>query len=409
MVSDAGRVAWKVPLPSSPTEPGGAMSPLVINGVALFAGDSDLTALRAADGRKLWQIHIPADGNPSPDSFWRLWQWGSTAIALINQSTDTKISERLVAINPATGKVRWSLKLGGAEESITQIAEDGVIALAVGDKIEAVDLAGGNVLWSRKSGAPDKYGDVDTQLAMVGGSVVAVIGAASPGATTGTAAGFDNKAGTRLWTRTGIPAQPFLTADGWTALLYNGYGNSSKSTVFPMTALSPQTGKTLWHIPVKRWVETVWTTPTDVVFAAAGRLYDASPTTGLRWSVPAGPDNVLVTATDVLYLQFKETSPTSPIVTSVIDRRLRDAKIGWQHPLADNVLTSAIVAPAGPNFLVATSASNIDPGTEVYVRDLRTGKQAAATVTLPSNVLTSPAVTGGDAFFQLNPWLCLSA
>jgi outer membrane protein assembly factor BamB len=407
-VTDAGRVAWKVPLPSSPTEPGGASGPLVINGVALFAGNSDLTALRPSDGHRLWQIHIPADGNPLPDSFWKLWQWGGTAIALINQSTSTKISERLVAINPATGKVRWSLRLGGAVESATQIAEDGVIALAVGDKIQAVGLTGGNVLWSRKFGTPDKYGDVDTQLAMAGDYVVAAVGATSPGATTGTAAGFDNKGGTRLWTRTGIPAQPFLAADGWTALLYNGYDNSSKSTAFPMTALSPETGQTLWHIPVKDYVDAVWTTPADVIFAAPGRMYDADPATGLRWSVPALPDDALVTATDVIYLQDKETSPTSPIVTDMIDRRLRDAKIIWQHPVPASVLTSAIVAPAGPDFLVATSASNINPETEVYVRDLRTGKPAAATATLPSDVLTSPAVTGADAIFQLNPWVCIS-
>jgi hypothetical protein len=118
-------------------------------------------------------------------------------------------------------------------------------------------------------------------------------------------------------------------------------------------------------------------------------------------------DLTALRATDGRELQDKETSPTGPIVTGMIDRRLRDATIMWQHPVSASVLSSAIAAPAGPNFLVATSASNIDPGTGVYVRDLRTGKPAAATATLPSDVLTSPAVTGADAIFQLNPWVCI--
>jgi outer membrane protein assembly factor BamB len=401
-VTDAGTVAWKVPLPSSPT--GGLPAPLVINGIALFAGNSDLTAVRVAGGHRLWDIHIDHPGNPLPGFFWGLWQWDGNAYALINYSTYDKTDERLVEINPATGKVRWQLKLRGPVASFSAPADAGVVALAVGGTVEAVDLENGGVSWSRPFGKPDGSGYYQTTLVMTAGFVVA---ASSPvsGAGTGTAAGFDAQNGTEQWERTGFPEISSLTADGSTVLI-DGYDISREATSYPVTALAVQTGETRWHVPVKGTIAGIWTTPTGVVFTDDARIYEADPVTGLRWSIPGRPQSVLLTATDLLYSQWKEVSPVKPFRYTVFDRRLNDAAVRWTQSHAPY----DILAPTGPNLLLANSDPlSTDPGTAVYAVNAQTGKQVSAWAKLPAGVFAAPAVLGSDVIFQLNPWQCVSA
>src|SRR5580704_15016622 len=55
-VTDAGKVAWRAPLPSGQSQ--GLPSPVVSEGVAVFADNADLVGLRAADGRRLWDEHL---------------------------------------------------------------------------------------------------------------------------------------------------------------------------------------------------------------------------------------------------------------------------------------------------------------------------------------------------------------
>ncbi|MGH3231436.1 MAG: hypothetical protein ACRDOA_23125, partial [Streptosporangiaceae bacterium] len=63
-ITDAGKVAWQASLP--PGQSQGLPSPLVSQGVAVFADNADLVGLRAADGHRLWDDHLRPNG-PVPD------------------------------------------------------------------------------------------------------------------------------------------------------------------------------------------------------------------------------------------------------------------------------------------------------------------------------------------------------
>jgi outer membrane protein assembly factor BamB len=404
MVTDAGKVAWTVPLPSSPE--GSLPAPVVINGIALFPGNSDLTAVRAADGRRLWNIHIDHPHNPLPRFFDRLWRWGGAAYALINYSTPATTDLRLVQLDPATGKVRWRLKLNRPVDSITQPSQSGIVGLAVGGSIETVSLTGGAVLWSRAFAKPVADGAAAIALTMANEVLVAATTTRVSGHPIVTAAAFDAKGGRKFWQRGGFPTALTLTADG-TVVLFNGDDTRPPFTASPLIAVAAATGKTLWHTPVKGVVgKYIWATPTDVVFSDGRRIYDANPATGLRWSIPGSTYIALLTGTDLVYSQWKEIAPLKPPVSTVYDRRLRDAKLRWtlsQPP-------SVILAPAGPNLLLGDSYPySANPVTLVYAVDKQTGEKVTAKVKLPAGVFASPAVVGSDAIYQLNPWQCAAA
>jgi hypothetical protein len=190
-------------------------------------------------------------------------------------------------------------------------------------------------------------------------------------------------------------------------MLIYGYTELPKFADFPVTAVATTTGKTLWRVPVTSGIGgDLWMTPTDVVFSDSRRVYDASPATGLRWSVPGRTDDALLTSTDPIYYQWKETSPLKPVVNTVYDRRLSDARVRWTLSRSPYV----ILAPSGPNLLLTDSDPlSTSPGTVVYPVSKQTGRQVTAKVMLPAGVLATPAVVGGDTIYQLNPWECESA
>lgn len=398
-VTNAGHVGWIRSLPASPTG-GGLPGPVNAAGVVIFAGDSDLTAFRNAGGGRLWNIHLnPVNGEPA--SFAGLWASTTAAYTLVKYSVAGKPTERLVELDPNTGKTLWGISLGGYAENVN--ANGNVYGFAVGGTIVAVDLFTNRVLWRQKFGRPARDGSYNTQLAWAGGYIVAVSGAATPGATTGTAAGFVYTTGKRAWRRTGIPNQPHLAAVSGTVLLSNGYGNSPKSTVFPMTGLAAATGKTLWRVKVKHWVTGVWTSPGVAAFTDSARIYEVDTARGLRWSVSGRPGALAMLHTDLVYVQAAAAGPGRPPVDRVYDRQQKNGALRWTRP-GD---PAYILAPDGPTLvLVNSSPLSPQPGTSVYAVYRKNGKQLHPAVALPAAVLTPPGVFNSGTYIELNPREC---
>ena len=160
-VTDAGHVGWIRSLPASPTG-GGLPGPVNAAGVVIFAGDSDLTAFRNAGGGRLWNIHLnPVNGEPA--SFAGLWASTTAAYTLVKYSVAGKPTERLVELDPNTGKTLWGISLGGDAENVN--ANGNVYGFAVGGTIVAVDTFTNRVLWRQKFGRPARDGSYNTQLA----------------------------------------------------------------------------------------------------------------------------------------------------------------------------------------------------------------------------------------------------
>jgi outer membrane protein assembly factor BamB len=395
-ITDAGKVAWRVSLP--PGQSQGLPSPVVAKGVAVFADNADLVGLRAADGHQLWDDRLRPD-SALPDNLRGLWQWGGNAIALIhNSDTDW----RLVAVNPADGKVRWQFKFGVALSGLSGVSPDGRMALAAGEQLYVLNLANGRAIWSRPFVKEDKNGNYDAELAITGGVVVATrLQLAPPGLSV--MAGFSEKTGHKLWTRTGLPDGPDMQADGRVVLM-SGFNDVKHEQVpTPLTAFSAANGKTLWHASVG-FVYDVWTAPGQVVFGSRSGMYDVNPVTGAkRWklsgelSSPGGASDLLLTATDIIYF------PGQGVLT---DRGLSNGAVEWQQPGVPSGWSTYIAEPSGQNVLVAAGNNWDDPPqTVVSAVNLRTGK-LAAWVKLPSDLPAAPAVTDGGAIYQLNPEYC---
>jgi outer membrane protein assembly factor BamB len=405
-VTDAGHLVWKARLPSSPTGlvSTGTLAPVLIGGVALFAGNTDVTAVRGSDGRLLWQrsLAVAESGLYGNSYILGLWQWRGNVIVLVDQYGS---GVRLLSLNPATGAVGWTLRLGSTQVvyDTEALASGGVLAFAQGGTLRAADLTTGRLLWSRKFGAqsgPGGLAGLGTEVTAAGQAVVALVGATKPTATTGTITGFDARTGKVLWTRSGIPALPVLTSGDGIVLVYNTFGSDPEPKVFPVTGLSPATGKTLWQVLPKGLIRGLWTGPGGIVFGGGGRLYLADPKKGLLWSAPGAPNDALVTATDVIYLQWVPGPTVNTQLTDVFDRRRSNATERWVR--TDSA--DSLALPAGPDFLLLEP-----PGLDA--RSLQAGALKGDTE-LPvdsSQVTAAVTVVGGDALLQLDPFICVSA
>jgi outer membrane protein assembly factor BamB len=398
-VTAAGKVAWRVSLPAGQSQ--GLPSPVVSKGVAVFADNNDLVGLRAADGRRLWDDHLRPN-DPVQGDLRGLWLWAGNAIALIaNSATDW----RLVAVNPANGKVRWQVKFGAAVDIWSGISPDGLFALTAGEKLYVLNLATGHALWSRpvvKTGAHATYA---AELVTTDGVLVSDFLQLGPEAPS-VLVGYNAKTGHQLWAKTGQPEISTLGADGGVVLISGVNDGKDSEVPTPLTAFSAANGKTLWHAAVGFFYD-LWTQPGHAVFGSQAGMYDVNPVTGAkRWEVPGenstpnGPSELLLTNTDAVYFHNGG---------SLTDRRLSNGTVAWQQPGAPRGSGSTfIVAPRGPNALVA-GGNNWDyaPQTVVSTVNLRTGKLVAQ-VTLPSDLPAAPAVTGSDAIYELNPEFCVS-
>jgi outer membrane protein assembly factor BamB len=411
--TDAGHRTWQVSLPvtASTGDAGtlnGSVAPLVVGGLAVFTDGNSLYALRLSDGRPVWHRQLGPHPTQASDSdtgaVGQLWLWHGAVIALTGENSK---APALVALDPATGAVRWRTVLGsGPLEVDTLPVTTGGIAVAntgkQGTTLTAVDLSDGKRLWTRGYGR--------TPLVQASGANLVVSTRTSDTAPVALT-GLRGRDGAALWSRAGFPGWiSVLPAPGGRVLLDGANATPAPgAAAYPLTALSAATGRTLWQVRPAAQVTAVWATMAGVVIATgtpgrdyaadpAARLYLASLTTGkVRWSAPGHTDpetTALITPGEVV------TVATTPSTGAVIARSARTGAVRWKAPITD-AYGRYLAQPAGPDLLVAFPGASLGQPSRLLSLDTATGA-TRATDPLPftSTVGAPLTVAGRDALTE---------
>jgi len=427
-VTDAGRVTWQVSLPvdaSLPYSAGEAPAPLAVGGLSLFPDGDALYALRLTDGRTTWHRAFAAARNPGTGAVTGLWAWHGSVIVLLGVDS---AAPSLVALNPATGAVRWRAGLGAVplEFGTAWLTSDGVAMAATGAQgrtLTAIDLATGKRLWSRAY--------PHTPIPVLAGTTL-VVETKTSGTSPATLTGLRARTGATLWSRTGFPNWVTILAAPGGRVLVDGINvlppPPKKATVYPVIALSAATGTTLWQLKTKDNVSALWPQGDQLVIASGeygvsyvqdpgARLTLADLETGrVRWSVPeaAEPYATTLIAPDGDVLSFA----TSPATVSVSDRVARTGATRWTAPISNVKVSNLFLAkPRGPNVLVAFPGAAADKPSRLLAIDEATGNTKATdflpyTAPLGADFAGAPnaiTVTGGDALLEPEQASCAVA
>jgi outer membrane protein assembly factor BamB len=410
----AGRLSWQVSLGADPGLSNGELvQPLATGGVTVFADGDGLYALRLGNGHQLWHRVFAAAKNPAPGYVGDLIAWKGAVIALVGQGSATP---KLVALNPATGAVRWTAMLGTEPlENISPVVtSDGVAAINVGTQgntLAGIDLSTGRRLWSRTY--------LKTPLTQASGTALVVDVRTSFTAPV-TLTGIGGRSGRTLWSRAGFPSWiAILSAPGGRVLVDGAHAlppaPGKKQTVYPVIALSARTGKTLWQLKTPEQAYAVWPTPAGVAIAAqlfgttftkppAPQVYLADLATGkLRWSVAlpeyanvdqSGP--ALVTASDVTVIVATADTGT------VVDYSARSGAVRWRAVISAVTGQGRFLArPSGPDVVVTFPLPSASEASRLLALNAATGA-TKATNYLPftSTVGTVPTVAGNNVLVE---------
>ena len=410
----AGRLSWQVSLGADPGLPyGEPAQPLAVGGVTVFADGDGLHALRLGNGHQLWHRVFGTAKNPAPGYVSDLMTWKGSVIALVGEGS---VTPKLVALNAATGAVRWTATLGtqSLENVPPAVTSDGVAAINVGtqgDTLAAIDLSTGKRLWSRTY--------LKTPLTQASGTALVVDVRTSFTAPV-TLTGVGGRSGKTLWSRAGFPSWISILSAPGGRVLVDGVNAvppapGKKQTVYPVIALSAATGKTLWQLKTPEQAYAVWPTQAGVAVAAqlfgttftkppAPRVYLADLATGkLRWSVAlpeyanvdqSGP--ALVTASDVTVIVATADTGT------VVDYSARSGAVRWRAVISAVTGQGRYLArPAGPDVVVAFPMPSASEASRLLALNAATGA-TKATNYLPftSTVGTPPTVAGRNVLVE---------
>jgi len=410
-VGPAGQVTWQQELPTDPQRAGIGVQPLVLGGTGVFAEENAVYALRLSDGRQLWRKVFPQQGALDPGNVYGLWQWDGSVIVLVGQVSSTP---RLMSLDAATGAVRWTLSLSkrGVFGSQALTGGGGLVLTQGSSTLTMVDLATGRVRWTRAGvSAPAPV--------VVAGVVIAAVQFTN-GGSTGSVSGYDARTGALLWTRAGVTSQPQLAVAAGRVLVY-GYDQdvSPRPALWPVTALSPATGRTLWQTATAGPVTALSTGPSGVAVTTVNprRLELIDPVTGrVRWNVAASPADSppLDTGSDLVYLGDAPGGRAG-----LVDLRSADGSVRWVAPVplswspstASPAPSTAVVPAAGaavaggPVLLFGGDAvvagSALPSGSPGALSAFRLSDGAPTwTATVPAQVHVPLSVAGGDLLVQ---------
>lgn len=390
VISAAGKLSWQLRLPTNATQSGVAVQPLVLGGTGVFAEENTVYALRITDGHRLWRRPFVFSGtNIWANMVYGLWQWRGTVVVLVGQASPVA---RLISLNSSTGAVRWTLELPQGLLGSQALTGDGGLAMIRGSaSLTVVDLATGHVRWSRTaSHSPNP---------VVAGGVVMVAADAPYPQQHGSVTGYDARTGKLLWTRHDMATQPVLQVSAGRVVVYDDAQQVyPRPPLWPVTALSPATGRTLWRVPTAGPVGAVSAGPSGVAVSTSlpSRLYLIDPGTGrLRWQIPAslGLQTPLDTGTDLLYIGRASTA--APL--SLVDVRAADGSVRWSLPVP--ATASGTVFQFGGLAVITVYPSR--PGSSGLLAAFRlaTG-EPAWTVKVPTMVQVTPTVAGADLLVQ---------
>jgi outer membrane protein assembly factor BamB len=369
-VSDAGRVVWERPLTTSPPD-FSELPPVASGGVVAFADAGSVYGLRMSDGRELWTAAIG-------QSVTALWAGPSGSLLVTGGVSG---ATTLSSWDAATGRKRWQVKAPvDASSAGPQLTSDGGIAAeSTAGALEVFSAATGQLRWS----------DPDATAGYPGPQV---LGSVIVGAGRGQVRAYSTLTGAPAWTVRGMTAQPEVTEQG--GIIFVMSEPLGAKTPAGVTALSPSTGRVLWHLGLHALVGFDSAGPAGLEMDSAnpGMVYLVDPVTGrVRWQAAAslqGGPIALITGTDVVYAV---TSPAGQL----IDRDAATGAVRWAgKPFTGQV---SPLTPLGSGLAVAATWGSTGSLTAFSIA---TGKTAWQ-VKLPGAAAApppAPLVTGADMF-----------
>jgi hypothetical protein len=424
-ITNAGTAAWAVQLPGA-QPPGGtsrqdvqpaAISPVTVDGLAVYAYGNVISARRLTDGNEAWQRVIPEPAGSAAGQIGGLWAWHGELIALIAPVYlgQRPVDMRVQALSPATGAVRWTADLGlGDLYNDLVITSGGVLAMLTEQggtdgrgKLIAVGLSAGKVLWSLPYGK-DELTDGPTAA----GPVIVM-------AEHGTVTGFDAGTGAVRWSHGGMPGpvESLAGPDGL-VLLYDllqqagpGQRPVPSSRLFPITALDASSGAVRWRARTAGPVSELSAGGGLITVGTSGSytLTLLSPAGRVIWSVPDYVSNDMSwvnTGTGLVYVAAEPNvriPGVQPGLTRLTDRRLDTGAVRWSAHLPD-YSDAQLVWPGGGNLLAVEEPFSGPP--VALAVDPATG-QTDGTATLASLGITTPlTVAGGDTLLEMTSAPC---
>jgi outer membrane protein assembly factor BamB len=123
--------------------------PVILAG-RVFTMDSDavVSAYDVATGNRAWRLDTQADDDETTNVGGGIGADGTTVYAATGRAD-------LVALDTATGKLSWRVKLPNAARSAPTIVGGSLFVLTIDDQLIALSTKDGKTLWSYQAGASD--------------------------------------------------------------------------------------------------------------------------------------------------------------------------------------------------------------------------------------------------------------
>lgn len=266
----------------------------------VFTMDADgvVAAFDAATGRNLWRLDTEPEGDRSTHVGGGIASAGDTVFAATGRA-------ELLALDAATGAVRWRAPLGAPARSAPTIASDRVYVGTLDNQMLGLAVADGKRLWSYQSPASDTLVLGLPAPAYVDGIVIAGFGSGelvALRAASGTVVWFDSLAAARG--RTSISD---LSAIRGMPMVRDGRVYAA-SLGGQLVANDLRSGRRLWELELASgetpWVAGDWVfaVGTDGRLAAVNRIDGAVAwVTQLdRWETPAKEQDPITWAGPIL-------------------------------------------------------------------------------------------------------------
>jgi len=276
--ANTGKIIWQHPVPTrklSDPNHGGSASLQVVNSVVYAVFDFDIYALNATNGKQIWHIT-----NPGTSAYFyfvvnqeRLYLfsldntfsaldatngtllWHNTTFTTQNgygfyvlngnvytQTSDSTPGEqKLVALDGATGKIRWSYPISYVSPGNSPLVANGVVYFSSGNTLFAVNEQNGSRIWEKQM---PTVGDVENLYVVNNILYVEGIALGFNGGSNQPIYAMATSNGQLLWTsEPGFSAFQFSLTDDLllASRQYNG--------TYSIAGLNPLTGKVVWQVP----------------------------------------------------------------------------------------------------------------------------------------------------------------